>query len=149
MGLACGYDKGSYVAACVEVEVNRANGQPKVVAVVEAFDCGAVINPDNTRSQVEGAIIQGLGGALFESVKFANGRILNASFAGYRVPRFADVPDIETILIDRKDVAPAGAGETPIIAVAPAIGSAIFQATGVRLRAMPLAPHGVRGKDEG
>lgn len=142
-GIAGGFDKGSYVAACVEVVVNPANRQPKVLRVAEAFDCGAVINPDHVRSQIEGAIIQGLGGALFESVKFANGRILNPSFAGYRVPRFGDMPQIETVLIDRKDIPSAGAGETPIITVAPAIGSAIFQATGVRLRALPLAPHGV------
>ncbi len=142
-GIAGGYDKGGYVAACVEVYVNPANGQPKVLHVVEAFDCGAVINPDNLRSQMEGAIVQGLGGALFESIRFANGRILNASFAGYRVPRFADLPQIETILIDRREIPSAGAGETPIIAIAPAIGAAIFQATGVRLRSLPLAPHGV------
>lgn len=142
-GIAGGFDKGSYVAACVEVSVNPANRQPKVLRVVEAFDCGALINPDHVRSQVEGALIQGLGGALFESVKFANGRILNPSFGGYRVPRFGDVPAIETVLIDRKDQPSAGAGETPIIAIAPALGSAIFQATGVRVRAMPLAPRGV------
>ena len=112
------------------------------VEVVQAYDCGAAINPDNVCSQVEGAIIQGLGGALFESMQFANGRILNASFAGYRVPRFGDMPEIRTILIDRKDVPPIGAGETPIIAVAPAIGNAIFHATGVRLRALPLARAG-------
>ena len=131
------------MAACVEVEVNRANGQPKLLRIVESFDCGALINPDNVRSQVEGAIIQGLGGALFESIQFANGRILSASFAGYRVPRFDDDPAIEKILIDRKDIDPAGAGETPIVVVAPAIASAIFQATGMRLRSLPLAPHGV------
>lgn len=142
-GLACGFEKGSYVAACVEVVVNPANRQPKVLRVVEAFDCGAVLNPDNLRSQIEGAIIQGLGGALFEGIKFANGRILNASFGGYRVPRFGDVPQIETVIIDRKDEPSAGAGETPIIAIAPAVGNAIFQATGVRVRSMPLAPHGV------
>ncbi|RIK58165.1 MAG: isoquinoline 1-oxidoreductase, partial [Chloroflexi bacterium] len=88
-------------------------------------------------------VVQGLGGALFESVKFANGRILNPDFAGYRVPRFGDLPQIETILLDRKEFPSAGAGETPIIAIAPAVGNAIFQATGVRLRALPLAPHGV------
>ena len=141
-GLACGADKGSYVAACVEVAVDRGTGEPLVLEVVQAYDCGAVINPDHVRSQVEGAIIQGLGGALFESVQFANGRILNPSFGGYRVPRFGDIPDIKTILIDRKDVPPAGAGETPIIAVAPAIGNATFQATGVRLRALPLVRAG-------
>jgi isoquinoline 1-oxidoreductase len=111
--------------------------------VVEAFDCGAILNPDNVRSQIEGAVVQGLGGAIFESVKFANGRILNPDFAGYRVPRFGDLPQIETILLDRKEIPSAGAGETPIIAIAPAVGNAIFQATGVRLRSLPLAPHGV------
>ena len=141
-GLACGADKDSYVAACVEVGVDRASGEPQVLEVVQAYDCGAVINPDHVRSQVEGAIIQGLGGALFESVQFANGRILNPNFGGYRVPRFGDIPEIKTILIDRKDVPPAGAGETPIIAIAPAIGNALFQATGVRLRALPLVRAG-------
>ncbi len=143
-GLACGTEKGSYVAACVEVAVDPKTGEPQVLEVVQAYDCGAVINPDNVRSQVEGAIIQGLGGALFESVQFANGRILNPNLVDYRVPRFGDIPEIKTILIDRKDVPPAGAGETPIVAVAPAIGNAIFHATGVRLRALPLAPEGIR-----
>lgn len=143
-GIAAGFEKNAYVAACVEVYVNPANGQPKVVRVVEAFDCGVILNPENTRMQIEGAIVQALG-ALFESVKFANGRILNPNFTGYRVPRFSDMPVIETVLIDRKEVASAGAGETPIIATAPAVGSAIFQATGVRLRSLPLAPSGVMG----
>ncbi len=141
-GLACGTDKGSYVAACVEVAVDRGTGELQVLEVVQAYDCGAIVNPDNVRSQVEGAIIQGLGGALFESVQFANGRILNPNFVGYRVPRFGDMPEIKTILIDRKDVPSAGAGETPIIAIAPAIGNAIFHATGVRRRALPLAREG-------
>jgi isoquinoline 1-oxidoreductase len=143
-GIACGFEKNSYIATCAEVTVNPANGQPKVLRVVAAFDCGAILNPENMRIQVEGALVQGLGGALFESVKFANGRILNPNFNGYRVPRFADMPVIETVLIDRKDIPSAGGGETPIIAIAPAIGNAIFQATGVRLRSLPLAPHGVQ-----
>lgn len=143
-GIAGGTEKGSYVAACAEVYVNPANGQPKVLRVVEAFDGGAILNPDNIRIQIEGAVVQGLGGALFESIKFANGRVLNPSFAGYRVPRFGDMPVIETVLLDRKDTPSAGAGETPIIAIAPAVGNAIFQATGVRLRSLPLAPHGVQ-----
>ncbi|MFO7634144.1 MAG: molybdopterin cofactor-binding domain-containing protein [Caldilinea sp.] len=142
-GIAGGSDKGSYVAACVEVAVHPETGAVKVLYVVEAFECGAIINPDNVRAQVEGAVIQGLGGALFESVRFANGRILNPDFSGYRVPRFSDIPRIEVVLLDRKDIPSVGAGETPIIAVAPAIANAIFQATGQRLTAMPLAPGGV------
>jgi isoquinoline 1-oxidoreductase len=142
-GIACGADKGSYVAACVAVEVDPATGALRVQRIVEAFECGALINPDNVRAQVEGAIIQGLGGACYESVRFANGRILNPDFGGYRVPHFADIPAIEVVLLDRKNIPSAGAGETPIIAIAPAIASALYQATGQRRRAMPLAPEGM------
>jgi nicotinate dehydrogenase subunit B len=85
-------------------------------------------------------MIQGLGGALFESIQFESGRISNAHFSSYRVPRFKDVPEIEAILLDRKDIASAGAGETPIMAVAPAIGNAFFNATNLRLRKLPLHP---------
>jgi nicotinate dehydrogenase subunit B len=92
---------------------------------VVAFECGAIVNPDGLNNQVEGAVIQGLGGALFEAVGFANGRIVNGSMEQYRVPRFKDIPPIEVILLDRKDLPSAGAGETPIVCVAPAIGSAV------------------------
>ena len=70
-------------------------------------------------------MIQGLGGALFEAIEFADGAIVNGTMARYRVPRFKDVPRIEIVLLDRKDLPSAGAGETPIVCVAPAIGSAV------------------------
>jgi len=89
-------------------------------------------------------MVMGLGGALFEAIEFENGRIKNPHFASYRVPRFADIPRIEVVLIDRRDLPPAGAGETPIIGIAPAIGNAIFAASGTRLRSMPLAPRGLK-----
>jgi isoquinoline 1-oxidoreductase len=143
-GIAAGYEKGSYVATCAEVAVDRASGGVRVVKMVEAFECGAIVNPDGLSNQVVGAMIQGLGGALFEVIEFENGRIKNPHFATYRVPRFRDVPEIEAILLDRKDIPSAGAGETPIMAVAPVIGSAVFDATGVRLNNLPLAPNGVR-----
>lgn len=143
VGIAGGSEKGSYVATCAEVSIERPSGRVKVDRIVVAFECGAVVNPDGLKNQVEGSIVQGLGGALFEAIDFADGRILNASLEQYRVPRFSDMPVIETVLVDRKDLASAGAGETPIVAVAPAIGNAIFAATGVRLRAMPLIPGGV------
>jgi isoquinoline 1-oxidoreductase len=142
-GLACGTEKGSYVATCAEVAVDRASGGVRVVRLVEAFECGAIVNPDGLRNQVVGAMIQGLGGALFEAIAFENGRIHNPRFSGYRVPRFRDVPEIEAILLDRADLPSAGAGETPIMAVAPAIGNAIFDAVGVRLNGLPLAPKGL------
>jgi nicotinate dehydrogenase subunit B len=139
-GLAVGNEKGSYVAACTEVAVDRASGVVKVVRVTEAFECGAIVNPDGLRNQVVGAIIQGLGGALFEAIEFENGRITNPHFASYRVPRFRDVPEIEAVLLDRKDIASAGAGETPIMAIAAAVGNAIFDATAKRLNSLPLTP---------
>jgi nicotinate dehydrogenase subunit B len=142
-GLAAGYEKGSYVATCAEVAVDRASGSVRVVRLVEAFECGAIVNPDGLRNQVVGAMIQGLGGALFEAIEFENGRIKNPHFASYRVPRFRDVPEIEAILLDRKDLPSAGAGETPIMTVAPAIGNASFDATGVCLNGLPLVPNGL------
>jgi len=142
-GIAGGFEKNDYVATCAEVAVDPANGRVKVLRVVTAFDCGAVVNPDQLRNQIEGANIMGIGGALFEAIKFENGRILNPHFAQYRVPRFSDAPAMEVVLIDRKDVPSAGAGETPIVGIAPAIGNAIFAACGKRQRALPMAPAGV------
>jgi Aerobic-type carbon monoxide dehydrogenase, large subunit CoxL/CutL homologs len=111
--------------------------------VVTAFDCGAIVNPDGLANQVEGAVVMGLGAALFEEVRFEAGLIGNASFTDYRVPRIDDVPPVEVILIDHPEISPSGAGETPIVAIAPAIANAIFAATGVRLRSLPLVPDGV------
>jgi isoquinoline 1-oxidoreductase len=86
----------------------------------------------------------GLGGALFEAIAFENGRISNPHFAKYRVPRFKDVPEMEAVLLDRKDIPSAGAGETPIVGIAPAIGNAIFDACGMRLRNLPMVPSGLK-----
>ena len=138
VGLACGTEKNSVVAACVEVGVDRKRGEIKVREVCEAFECGPIQNPANLTSQVQGCIIMGLGGALREEMRFADGKILNASFAEYRVPRFKDVPRIDVHLINKTDIPSAGGGETPIIAVAPAIGNAVFAATGIRIRSMPM-----------
>ncbi|MBI4601643.1 MAG: xanthine dehydrogenase family protein molybdopterin-binding subunit [Planctomycetes bacterium] len=139
-GLACGTEKGSFVATCAEVSCEKDGRGVKVERLVTAFECGAIVDPAGLESQVEGAVIQGLGGALFEAVDFAGGKVLNARFSRYRVPRFSDVPRLETVLLDRKDLPSAGAGETPIIGVAPAIANAVFDASGVRKRSMPLDP---------
>jgi nicotinate dehydrogenase subunit B len=141
-GIAGGFEKGSYVAACAEVGVDG-DGTVRLLRLVAAFECGAIVNPEHLRNQVEGALLMGLGGALFEAVEFDEGKILNPRLSLYRVPRFKDVPELDVVLLDRKDLASAGAGETPIVGVAPAVAGAIFDATGVRLRAMPLAPRGV------
>ncbi len=142
-GIACGTEKGGYVATAAEVVVDAATRGVKIVRVVAAFECGAIVNPDGLRNQVMGSIVMGLGGALFEAIKFENGRISNPKFSMYRVPRFQDTQPIEVVLLDRKDIVPAGAGETPIMALAPAIGNAIFSATGTRLRTLPMVPSGL------
>jgi isoquinoline 1-oxidoreductase len=138
IGLACGTEKNSVVAACCEVEVDRATGVPKPLEVVQAFECGAILNPIGLRCQVEGAMTMGLGPALREEAIFKDGKLVNGRFGAYRVPRFRDLPKAEIVLLDRKDLESAGAGEAPIIAIAPAIGNAVFDATGQRVRAMPM-----------
>ncbi|HXY49254.1 MAG TPA: molybdopterin cofactor-binding domain-containing protein [Terriglobales bacterium] len=143
-GMGGGYEKLGNVATCAEVRVDSQSGDVKVVRVVSAFECGAIVNPENLHNQIEGAIVQGLGGALFEAVEFDNGKILNARLSAYRLPRFSDVPQLETVLLDRKDLPSAGAGECPLVGLAPAIASAIFQATGIRIRSLPLIPHGLK-----
>jgi len=149
-GIACGFEKDGYLATCAEIAIEKAtdkdsekNSKMRIVRVVEAFDCGAIVNPTHLKNQIEGAITMAIGGALFESIQFANGKILNPKFSSYRVPRFRDAPLIEVVLVDRKDIPSAGAGETPIVGLAPAVGNAIFNATRVRLRSLPLAPKGV------
>jgi isoquinoline 1-oxidoreductase len=144
-GISCGTEKGSYVATCAEVAVDQASGQVRVVKVVEAFECGVIVNPEGLANQVEGAIVQALGGALFERIDFAEGKILTDRFSRYRVPRFTDVPEIEPVLLNRPDLPSTGAGETPIVGLAPALANAIFDATGVRLRALPLVPRELAG----
>jgi isoquinoline 1-oxidoreductase len=142
-GIAVGSEKGGYVANAVEVTADKASGTVKILRLVTVFECGAIVNPDQLKNQVEGGIIQGIGGALFEAMDFADGKILNPRFSEYRVPRFNDVPPMETVLLDRKDLPSAGAGESPLVTLAPAIGNAICDATGIRIRSLPMIPNGL------
>jgi isoquinoline 1-oxidoreductase len=138
VGIAGGTEKGSYVAACADVSTDRERGTIRVNEICMAFECGAIQNPGNLRAQIEGSIIQGLGGALTEEIRFENGKLLNGTMAQSGVPRFKDVPRLEIVTLNRTDLPSVGAGETPIVAVAPAIANAVFDATGVRVRTMPI-----------
>jgi isoquinoline 1-oxidoreductase len=138
VGLACGTEKGSYVAACVEIRIDPQQKRIEVLRVCEVFECGAILNPDNLLAQVQACILMGLGPALREEMVFENGEVLNASFAEYHVPRWSDVPPLDIHLLNRPDLESAGGGETPIIAIAPAIANAVWQATGQRVRNMPI-----------
>ena len=126
------------MAACVEIAIDRRQNQFAARHVCQVFECGAVLNPDNLVAQVQGCILMGLGAALREEIQFDQGKLLNPSFGTYRVTRFADVPSLDLQLLDRPDLPSAGAGETPIIAIAPAIANAVFDATGQRIRQMPI-----------
>ena len=141
-GIAIGFEKGGRVATAARVRV-AADGTLRLLRLVTAVDCGAIVHPEGLLNQVEGAVAMGLGPALFEQIDFAAGRILNGSMTDYRVPRLADVPaETKVVLLDRPDQPSEGGGEAPIIAVAPAIANAIFAACGIRLRSMPLVPTG-------
>jgi CO/xanthine dehydrogenase Mo-binding subunit len=141
-GIALGMEKDGRVATAARVQV-APDGTVRLLRLVTAVDCGTVVNPDGLANQVEGAVVMGLGPALFEQIDFTGTRIRNGSMTDYRVPRLADVPpDLEVLLLDQPEQPSAGGGEAPIIAVAPAIANAIFRACGVRLRSMPLVPSG-------
>jgi isoquinoline 1-oxidoreductase len=139
-GIALGVEKGGRVATVAEV--GNADDDLRVIRLVTAYECGAVVNPKTVINQIEGATIMALGGALFEAIHFTDGVITNGSFSSYRVPRISDVPPIDVVLIDRPDLSPAGAGETPMICVAPAIANAVFDLSGIRLRSLPLSAEG-------
>jgi isoquinoline 1-oxidoreductase len=138
IGLACGTEKGGYLATCAQVTVDRKSGTVKVNKVTEVFECGAIVNPHGLLSQVTGAIVMGLGAAIREEIMFDKGQITNGTFGNYQPPRFADVPELDVHLINRPDIASAGAGESPIMGVGPAVANAVFHATGVRIRQMPV-----------
>ena len=143
-GVACGIDAGTYVAAIAEVEVDKSTGGVKVKRVVCAQDMGLVINPEGATIQMEGCITMGLGYALREDIRFKDGEILDLNFDTYEIPRFSWVPQIETVILDRKDDAPQGGGEPAIVVMGAVIGNAIYDAVGVRLNRMPMSPERIK-----
>ncbi len=146
-GIACGLEKEGRVATVAQVALGP-DGLLRVIRLVTAYECGAVVNPDTVLNQIEGATVVALGGALFEAVHFNAGAITNGTFSDYRIPRIGDVPPLEVVLLHRADLPSAGAGETPMIAVAPAIANAVFDATGRRLRSLPLTVDGYLPRDD-
>ncbi|KGM32867.1 xanthine dehydrogenase family protein molybdopterin-binding subunit [Inquilinus limosus] len=127
---------GSYVAMVAEVEV-AGDGSIKVHRLVCAVDCGLAVNPDTIEAQTQGGALFGLTAALHGNITFANGRVEQANFDTYLPMRIDEVPVIETHLVKSAE-APGGIGETATAAVAPAVGNAIFAATGKRLRSLPF-----------
>ncbi len=139
-GVALTRRAGTYVAAIAELAVDRSSGQISVRRVTCAHDCGLIINPDGLKNQIEGNIVQGISRALYEEVAFDGHGVTSLDWSTYPIIRFADVPEIDIVLIDRLDVAPLGAGEPSTIPLAAAIANAVFDATGARLYEGPLTP---------
>ncbi len=134
----------TYVAIVADVTVDPASGAVRVTRVVVAHDCGLVINPDGVRNQIEGNVIQGISRSLKEEVTWDGDGVTSLTWETYPILTFSDIPEIEIVLIDRPEEPPFGAGEPAICPVTAAIGNAIFDATGVRLRDIPFTPERVR-----
>ncbi len=130
-----------YLALAIEVEVERETGRVRVVRVVAAVDSGDAVNPDGIRNQIEGGIIQATSWTLFESVSFDESRITSRDWAGYPILRFSSVPDtIDVHVIDRPGEPFLGTGEVAQGPTSAAIANAVADATGVRIRDLPLSP---------
>jgi isoquinoline 1-oxidoreductase len=136
VGLSVGEDVGSYVASCVDLAVE--GREVRVRRVVTAIDCGLVVNPEGVRNQVEGSTMMGLGGALYEAIEIGDGNVLNTGLSRYQVPRITDTPEIEVVLAGDPSEPSTGAGEPGLVTVAPAIANAVFDATGQRIRELPI-----------
>jgi CO/xanthine dehydrogenase Mo-binding subunit len=142
-GIACVAYEGDngYVAMVAELDVNRSTGEIVVRRLVAAQDCGPVSNPDGMRNQLEGGALQGLSRALGEEVTWDDRRVTSIDWRTYHsLPLGFEVPAIESVLFNRPDAEASGAGETAITVVAAAVGNAIFDATGVRIREVPFTP---------
>jgi nicotinate dehydrogenase subunit B len=122
------------------VQVDRADGLVRVRRLVAAHDCGLIVNPDGLANQVEGNLVQATSRALKEQVTFDRSRVTSTDWRSYPILTFAEVPDVEVVLLNRPDQPPVGAGEPATLPVAPAIANAIFDATGARVRTVPFTP---------
>lgn len=143
-GIACGIDSETYVAEIVEIDINKTTGVVAVKRVVCAQDMGFVVNPEGATIQMEGCLTMGLGYVLSEDIDFQGGRIRTTNFDTYELPRFSQLPKIETILVKNDGLPPKGGGEPAIITLGGAIGNAIFDATGVRLYEFPMTPEKIK-----
>jgi CO/xanthine dehydrogenase Mo-binding subunit len=139
-GVACGIDAGTYAALMAEVAVDRRTGAIRVERLVCAQEMGIVVNPEGAKMQMEGCVTMGLGYTLAEELRFEGGKILDTSFATYRIPRFSWVPKIETVLVRNEALDPQGGGEPAIVPTGAVIANAVFDATGARLLRLPMTP---------
>jgi isoquinoline 1-oxidoreductase len=143
-GVACGTDSGTYVAHLAEVAVDKQTGRVQVKRVVCAQEMGLCINPAGARLQIEGCIMMGLGYALTEEIRFQGGEILDSNFDTYTIPHFSWLPEIETVIVDAKDSPAQGGGEPAVICMGGLLANGVFDATGARLRQLPMTPERIK-----
>jgi isoquinoline 1-oxidoreductase len=139
VGVAIGADAGAYVANMAEVKVDKTTGHVQVVRVVCAQDCGLVINPDGLEQQIVGGMMQGLGYCLSEEVHFKNGAVIDRNFGTYQLPRFSWMPRLDAVMV-KSDLPAQGGGEPSVVPMGAVIANAVFDATGARLRQLPMTP---------
>lgn len=135
---------GTITAAVAEVEVDKSTGEISVKRVTLAHDCGLIINPDGLRNQIEGNIIQGVSRTLLEEVHFDAQGVKNLDWASYPIATFRRVPEIQIVLVNRKEMPALGGGEPSTVPVPAAIANAVFDAIGVRVREVPMTPQKVQ-----
>jgi isoquinoline 1-oxidoreductase beta subunit len=133
---------GSHIAHAAEISVNETTGKISVHRIVAAIDCGQVVNPGPLKAQIEGGIILALSSSLKEKVIFADGGVKSANYDDYEIMRISEVPEIEVYILKSQEK-PGGVGELGVPPTAPAVGNAFFNATGVRLRRLPMNPASV------
>ena len=131
------YAATTYVAVVAEVEVDTTNGGIRVTRVSVAHDCGLIVNPDGLRNQIEGNVVQATSRCLLEEVAWDANGVTSLDWGSYPILRFPDVPEVRIDLIECRDTAPSGAGEATTYPMAAAIGNAVFDATGIRVRTVP------------
>jgi CO/xanthine dehydrogenase Mo-binding subunit len=139
-GVAVANRSNTMTAAVAEVEVDTRTGKVLVKRVVLAHDCGLIVNPDGLTNQIEGNVIQGVSRTLLEAVQFDASGVKNLDWVSYPVIRYQDVPQVDVVLVNRKEMEPLGGGEPSIVPVPAAVANAVFDAIGVRLREVPLTP---------
>jgi len=135
-GVSLHQNFGTFAAVVVEIAVAD-SGEISLQKIVAAVDCGIRINPDTIRAQIEGGVLFGLSAALFNGITFSEGRVEQGNFNDYRQLRINETPPVEVHLLESNEN-PGGLGEVGTVSAAPALGNAIFAATGVRIRRLPI-----------
>ncbi|MCO5400065.1 xanthine dehydrogenase family protein molybdopterin-binding subunit [Ralstonia soli] len=146
-GMACvRYEpNNAYVAAVIEIELDRTTGVIQVGKVTVVHDCGLVVNPDGVRNQVEGEVVQTISRTLFEEVNFSASAVTSVDWLTYRLLKFPELPSqVDVVLLDRPDEPPVGAGEPACAVIPSAIASAVYDAVGIRPRTLPFSPASIR-----